>query len=648
MSNSIAEAFKKLNVAQITDVSDYEHIYSVSYEYLSKVKNFHDLKAFKNCLVSLIFLDKYHRAFEIIKKVPEGDYFSNSLVLEVGYVYYKLGKSAEFEQLLKSVKVENEGIAIGLKHIAAQNYYKLGDYGKSLQLYKELIESNKYDNKLDLIINERSVISQLNFNQKNKVESKFNIEEYGENYDLLFNEALIELSNNNFHKSIELLEKAESVCLTQNSDFSKEDLLVELLPIKITSAYIYEILGQSDKSLEILHESNADTINDAMIKLIIKNNIFSLAKEPKDYNLIDRELNYQTNLHKLSQKLTKFQYQVIFKNNVLLRYATGTLSKSQVSDSFIAKYIQDFPGDYFPLAYKLLLSLDINFKDLNDEHKNRIVSRKLYKYVKANYNDKLSNNLIIAVLLLVFVNDKAGNFDQSLTLLEELVDFNLEQPIVTPALVGTLIKVYESLNLTSSLSKLLTKLVTKLLATEEKVMQDDVNYYFFIRIIGFKALNQGNQQGGIQLFEFLSKFNENDSLIKSILTNTSNDLLPVEELSSAKSVEELLSTNIDSLIPTKVKSILKPKVSASKVSKKRSKPKFSATKVLKPEADLSLDDERWLPMKLRSYYKPTRKEKKKLGGGHQGALDPTPAPAPVATSGASSGSKNKKKKKGKK
>lgn len=179
-------------------------------------------------------------------------------------------------------------------------------------------------------------------------------------------------------------------------------------------------------------------------------------------------------------------------------------------------------------------------------------------------------------------------------------------------------------------------------------MQDDVNYYFFIRIIGFKALNQGNQQGGIQLFEFLSKFNENDSLIKSILTNTSNDLLPVEELSSAKSVEELLSTNIDSLIPTKVKSILKPKVSASKVSKKRSKPKFSATKVLKPEADLSLDDERWLPMKLRSYYKPTRKEKKKLGGGHQGALDPTPAPAPVATSGASSGSKNKKKKKGKK
>ncbi|KAK6458174.1 uncharacterized protein RJT20DRAFT_29336 [Scheffersomyces xylosifermentans] len=647
MSNSIAEAFKKLNVSANSDTSDYEHIFSVSYEYLSKVKNFHDLKAFKNCLVSLINLDKYYRAYEIIQKIPTGEFFSNSLILEVAYVYYKLGRSEELIDLVNKSQIDNEGINCGLKHITAQTYYKIGEYNKSLELYQDLIQNNKYDSKLDLIINERSIISQLNFNQRKKIESKFNREEYGENYDLFFNEALIELSNNNFQKSLELLERAEQVCLKQNSSFSQDDLLVELLPIKITSAYIYEILGETDKSLDILTDSNVEAINDAMIKLIVRNNFYSLNNEEKDFNLIDRELNYQQNLHKLSQKLTKFQYQVIFKNNVLLRYATGTLSKSQVNDAFITKYLRDFPGDLFPLAFKLLLKLDISFKDLNEESENKTVSRKIYKYIQTNYEEKLSNNLVLAVLLLVFVNEKRDNFDQSLKILEELTEFNLQQETLIPVLVGTLVKVYEHLNLNKKLSEFLSKLVEKLLTTKEKVLQDDVNYYYFTRIIGFKALNQGNEAGAHKIFEFLSKFDEKDTLIISILTDSSTNLLPVEELSSSKPIDVLLETNIDTLIPTKAKPILKAKASANKVTKKKKKAVFSASKVYKPESEITLDEERWLPMKLRSYYKPSKKEKKKVGGGHQGALETTPVPVqPVSAT--TSGGKNKKKKKGKK
>lgn len=47
MSTSIADAFKKLNVSPESSTSEHEKIFNVSYEYLSKVKKFNDLKASK-------------------------------------------------------------------------------------------------------------------------------------------------------------------------------------------------------------------------------------------------------------------------------------------------------------------------------------------------------------------------------------------------------------------------------------------------------------------------------------------------------------------------------------------------------------------------------------------------------------------------
>ena len=107
---------------------------------------------------------------------------------------------------------------------------------------------------------------------------------------------------------------------------------------------------------------------------------------------------------------------------------------------------------------------------------------------------------------------------------------------------------------------------------------------------------------------------------------------------SSADVESLLAVDVDELVDSK-KARSKPvKVGKANVVKPASgskkKAKFSAGKklVANDKFDpLSLDKERWLPMSLRSYYKPTKKDKKK--GGHQGAL--------VADTG-------KKKKKGKK
>lgn len=130
MSNSIADAFKKLNVSVDLSQSEHDKIFNVSYEYLSKVKKFNDLKAAKNCLVALINLDKYHKADQIIKKLNK--LLVGPLILEISYIYYKIGKIDELIKLYESNEDLQEGASIGLKHVLAQSYYKIGDYEKAL------------------------------------------------------------------------------------------------------------------------------------------------------------------------------------------------------------------------------------------------------------------------------------------------------------------------------------------------------------------------------------------------------------------------------------------------------------------------------------------------------------------------------------
>ncbi|KAG7663882.1 SRP72 [[Candida] subhashii] len=640
MSNSIADAFKKLNVSPDSTPSEHQKIFRVSYEYLSKVKHFNDLKAFNNCLVALINIDKYQRAYDVIRKVPAN--LIESSILEVCYVYYKLGKSEELIKLYESRNVNSEGLEIGLNHILAQTYYKIGSHEKALALYHDLIENNKYDNQLDLIINERAIISQLNFNSHGQNKSTHSIDQNLDNYDLLFNEALIELSNNNIPNCLHLLESAQKLCKL-NTDWSPEDLLSELLPINITIAYVYDLLGDSSKSLEILQENDIDSINDSMLKLIIKNNIYSKSDNKKSIGLIERDLSFQENLHKLNQKLTKWQYQVILKNNIMLKFATGTLGKSQLNNKFIQKFLNDFPGDLFPLAYKIFINLDISFNDLHDSTKLKSIGRKLIKFIN-NQKQNDQQQQYVAVLLLVYLNFQIGSFDQSLCILEEFTTNSISQDKLIPGIVGTLINVYEKTHSTKKLTELLIKLANKFLETPVEVFSNDGDYYNTAKIIAFKALNQGHKEISSKLFQYLNSINQEDHLISSILSNSNIDLYPINELVSPMPISEILSVDLDTLIPSAAKSTKPIIKKVSKITKKKQKPKFGPNKIIKPQEELSLDDERWLPMKLRSYYKPTKKDKKKTGG-QQGIVEHSATPVLSHATPTSSGSGGKKKKK---
>lgn len=652
MSRSVIDAFKGLNVGSATDVSDHEAIYEVSYQYLSKVKQFKDLEAFHNCLVSLINTDKYYKALNLISEVPAE--IHQEYPLEKAYVYYKTANT----DLLKAVydsTVNSSGLSQvllrALKHVMAQSCYQNGDVALALKLYHELIASNAIDSQMDLACNERAILSQLLLKTTSSQKPLLDLTDAAASYDFIFNNALIELAKGNLARSLDLLNSALDLCKTQNMDADPVDLALELTPITLTIAYIYQVTGREQLAIDVLENLDLVDITDLMLQLIVKNNLISVRPAYDNINYNSRELNYQYNLHHLRLKLTRSQSKVLLKNHLLLSYQTNTLSKTSnyVSNRFIQQFAAESEGDLTPLVYKVLLKLNITFEDIENPEYNRAVSRKLFRFANSELEkNEASDILVVAALLLVAINAKVSKYDQSCLVLEKLVAIELASSNgpLHGSIFESLIEVYELLNGAKKLSDLYKALVSKFRTLDVEAIRENDSLYKFILAVAVKLLAVNLDAYSVELLNFLSTVKESD-VVASLLHSSTEGLLPVEELECDADVEDLLAVNVEELAPALPVPTIKIRQPDFKVTKKTTKPKFSKHKFFKhasefnPEKDL--DSERWLPMKLRSYYKPSKKDLKKKSGGHQGVVESSPVPqtAPLA----SSSSKNKKKKK---
>ena len=659
MSSSISQAFKGLNLAHAVSESDHGNIFDVSYQYLSKVREFQDVHSFHNCLVALILMDRYHRAYQLLQEV--GEDVHSSFLIEKLYIYYKLGKTALLNALVDSaLEAPMDDIVVrALKHIRAQNDYREGDNSHALELYHELIAANgDVDLIVDLACNERAIVSQANFmadNAAQTVDVVSTTAEAESTYDLLYNESLILLSQNRFEDALQVLQRAEALCTDQNGP---EELLAELAPIRTTLAYVYQTLGEPQKAREILSSLRSKALDDSIIKLIVTNNYYSSAPvrtESISLNLVQRELDLAKNLHHLQAKLTRPQYQTIVKNNLLLNYTTSTLAKtsSYLQTRFDQAWSQLFPNDKTPTLYKVLLRLGVTYEELTGGESNwRRVSKQLYKFILQQMQvSEVTPEVISAILLLVHLSHQTGHYANTISVLESLLidDDKFKANAEAPCLAGLLIKVYETENLTAKLQAYLSHLALYIQdgGVEDKLSTNS-DFYDFAKIIAFKLIliDEEKAQG---IFAALLKARPHDELIQTMVNqNKEIRLESVESLtSSTASIDTLLKTEIEDLIlqrfshrsatSTTTKHKKSAQIAASKVVKAKRAPKFSAQKIVKPSDQFDvnlLDKERWLPMRLRSYYKPSKKDKKK-NAGHQGSIEPA-------------GGVQKKKKKGKK
>lgn len=654
MSNSIISSFKSLNVTTAQDYCDHDAIYQTSYQYLAKVKEFRDIKAVHNVIVSLINTDRYYKALDILKQVPED--ILREFPLEKAYIYYKTGNFQAVEEIYKN-RVDSSELSdilkTALKHVMAQCYYQNGKMLEALQLYHQLFALSHMENELDVACNERAIISLLP-GRSRTTGTLISVEESDKSYDLVFNEALIELQQNNTAKSVALMKKASDLCTDQNFDSSPDELASELAPIQLALAYVYQIAGNPSQAISTLQAMDMGRVNDLLLNQILKGNLVSLASSPENLNYIARELNYKDVLHSYRNKMTRHQFRSLVKNHLLLSYQSNTLSLSSnyCRNSFLEEFSKEFDGDFFPYIIRLLMRLDISVRDLKTESSYKPVSKKLYKYALSELlKEDISADLVTAALLLLFVNAKSSKFDQAISIIEQITQRELKQitSTVHASLFGGLIGLYEATKSYKKIASFYSSLIESLKILTAEDLQN-THLYEFVRSLLFKLLSINSTFEIRSILEVVQKARPEDLAVKMVLKGDAVSF--GNELSSQDNVEDLLNVNVDELIaqfPQVILQTRKEKSTSCKVSKRPRKPKFSKSKVIKPDNDFNvekdLDQERWLPMKLRTYYKPSKKDLKKKFSGHQGAIELSPAPS-GCQSAASKG--KQKRKKGKK
>ncbi|RKP32478.1 hypothetical protein METBISCDRAFT_25710 [Metschnikowia bicuspidata] len=654
MSSSIISSFKSLNVAAAQDYLDHEAIFQASYQYLAKVKEFRDIKAVHNVMVALINSDRYYRALEFLKQVPED--ILREFPLEKAYIYYKTGDLTSVEELfassLDSVEV-SDILKTALKHVMAQCYYQSGHMLKALELYQELKNESRVDNELDIACNERAIISQLPSGSHVKV-PMMSVSEHEKSYDFIFNEALIELRNNDIEKCLALLKKASSMCHEKNAAFDPADLLAELAPIELALAYVYQVTAHTSEATATLKSLDMDAVTDLMTKHIIKANLVSLTGAPDNVNFTARELNYKDVLHHNRNKMTRSQFRSLVNNHLLLAYQGNTLSKSSsyCTTPLMKLFSEEF-GDYTPRIFKLLVRLDIKMADLNTEANWKAISKKIYKLSLLELaKETISDTAVDAALLLVLVNTKSGKFDQSIAVLEQIGHRELASDFSTfhASLFGALVNLYEATKSHKKLATLFSSMIEKFATFTAGDLKNSA-LYNFVRSVVFRLIGVDSDIDVGLILHTLQTARPDDGCIKTVLGGTSSST--ERDLAAQDDVETLLEVDVDQLmaqIPQahvlSKKGSKKGQSASYKVTKKARKPKFSKTKVVKLGDNFdvnSLDPERWLPMKLRSYYRPPKRDKRKARG-HQGALERSPAPSSQSTSTKSKQQKKKKKK----
>lgn len=206
--------------------------------------------------------------------------------------------------------------------------------------------------------------------------------------------------------------------------------------------------------------------------------------------------------------------------------------------------------------------------------------------------------------------------------------------IIYPSIGKLLYTLYSKLDCKNLINKLLLE-VYELLMEKEEFTQDEISYATFISL----KLMSTNEESSKNL---LNKVNNVGILSKAFTQQDVDSLIQNVDINSLvkSGITPLISNSVSSNITNTIK---------SNTSKRRIR---SKPKRLPKNVNSSIDNERWLPMKDRSYYKSKKSKKGKITQGGfidektEKSLDINSKTETVSAT--STSSKNKKKKKGKK
>ncbi|CCD25478.1 signal recognition particle subunit SRP72 NDAI_0F01590 [Naumovozyma dairenensis CBS 421] len=577
----------------------------------------------KNLLVSIIKQDKYEHAITVLQKFKHIDEkYGNKVVLEKLYIYYKLNQVQKFEKLfnsrypdgvshlIKSNKANQTQTKRGVLHVRAQFCYRNGQYDESYMIYNYLAstnDDNSYDNTLELACNERVPLStKPNLSTLSPLVTQLS----EESYDLLYNEAIILTTKEEFDQSISLLEKALS--MAKNEGYESD-----IVSIQLQLAYVYQLMANKGESKDILNELLSKVEPGSVFHILAKNNIQSFidfSKYSTNFNLILRDINFEKANSLNLQNFTFEQWSMIQRNYLFLKLFNN--NSLNPHSSLLSRTLHNYS--------KLVDNIAL------ETYKTQ--SKKTYHHALTMINSSTGGSTIGFVLLTLQLLIVEKQWDNAIRLSELFLNKSLEKSSSTlldesiKILSYILFELYGITNRSNSKYCLLQKLFY---FVNEPNVSDDSSFWTHV---GFQFLPLGSTKEARKIFRQISLYsNDNDdkvSLIKDFLSNESFDINKGAEIVSNVDVESLIAQGIDPLLSSDKKKINRTvinKITKEKLLIKHKKRKAQKLKKFLKSHNVDLSskppsNERWIPLRDRSTYRPKRRQQHQAVKQTQGSI----------------------------
>jgi len=404
-----------------------------------------DADALKAKVITHIHLGEYQKAISAIEKAEK----PSNLLFELSYSYYRSDKLEEaLEQISNLIDdSSDEDLKNHYLQLKAQILYRMEKYNDALEIYKNILKNTSQDDPYyeEILSNYYAVKAAFkNYDNLTVIEDDFK-ENSTETYELAYNSACILIAEERYDEAEKLLETAKSICREAllEEDYAEVEIEEELSIIIVQLAYVKQLKGNTKQANELYQSVLKLKSADEVVSAIAINNVIAIRKENE---LLDSSKKYRTvSSPALGNKLTLAQKKSIEINGVLLSlYMNKYAAAIEQAEILMKKYPEE---DILKLIKPAILYRQKNTKEAVKELENSFNDNKSslklclsiaqFKILEENYEEALKtietyvensntdvNNFPGLLSLILWLNEKCGNIEKSLDLLQSYIDKN--------------------------------------------------------------------------------------------------------------------------------------------------------------------------------------------------------------------------------